>query len=51
MPDRMWSLADFRFDEAIEAADVYVDRGSGLELMARDEAIAFAHERGANLVA
>ncbi|MCI0685664.1 MAG: hypothetical protein L0Y54_00280 [Sporichthyaceae bacterium] len=51
MPDSMWSLADFRFDEAIEAADVYLDRGSGSELMARDEAIAFAHQRAANLVA
>lgn len=51
MPDRMWSLAEFRFDEAIEAAEVYLDRGTGLELMARDEAIAFARERGANLVA
>jgi hypothetical protein len=27
MPDTMWSLADFRFGEAIEAAEVYVDRG------------------------
>ncbi|HEX9363046.1 MAG TPA: hypothetical protein VGA47_04610 [Candidatus Dormibacteraeota bacterium] len=50
---RSWSLqlADFRFDEAIEAAEVYVDRGAGLVLMARDEAIALAHERGVNLVA
>ncbi|WBC17225.1 hypothetical protein O7600_10500 [Micromonospora sp. WMMA1998] len=51
MSDRMWSLAEFRFDEAIEAAEVYLDSGTGLELMARDEAIALAHERGANLVA
>ncbi|WP_405092098.1 hypothetical protein OG767_03335 [Micromonospora sp. NBC_01392] len=51
MPDRMWSLAEFRFDEAIEAAEVYLDSGTELELMARDESIAFAHERGANLVA
>src|SRR6266508_1714851 len=51
MTDRMWPLADFRFDEAIEAAEVYVDRGAGLVLMARDEAIALAHERGVNLVA
>ncbi len=50
MSDRMWSLADFRLDEAIEAAEVYVDRGTDLELVARDEAIALAHERGANLV-
>lgn len=42
----MWSLAEFRFDEAIEAAEVYLDRGTGLELMARDEAITFARERG-----
>lgn len=46
MPDRMWSLAEFRFDEAIEAAEVYLDSGTELELMARDESIAFAHERG-----
>jgi hypothetical protein len=51
MPDRLWSLAEFRFDEAIEAAEVYLDSGAGLELMAWDEAIVFAHERGANLVA
>jgi hypothetical protein len=47
----MWSLAEFRFDEAIEAAEVYLDRGAGLELMARTEAIAFAHGQQANLVA
>ncbi|MDG4803325.1 hypothetical protein [Micromonospora sp. WMMD980] len=51
MPDRMWSLAESRFDEGIEAAEVYLDSGSGLALTPRDEAIAFAHERGANLVA
>ena len=51
VPDRMWSLSEFRFDSAIEASDVYLDRGIGLELMSRDEAMAFAHERGANLVA
>ncbi|MFC4150098.1 hypothetical protein ACFO0M_27915 [Micromonospora mangrovi] len=51
MPDRMRSLAEFRFDEAIEAAEVYLDTGTELELTARDEAIAYAHERGANLVA
>ncbi|MEW2590963.1 hypothetical protein AB0893_11145 [Micromonospora aurantiaca] len=51
MPDRMWSLADFRFDEAIDAVEVYLDSGTELELMARGEAIAFAHEREANLVA
>ncbi|GIH10572.1 hypothetical protein Rhe02_86390 [Rhizocola hellebori] len=47
----MWSLADFRFDETIDAAEVYLNRGDGFESTARDEAIAFAHERGANLVA
>jgi hypothetical protein len=47
----MWSLAQFRFDEGIEAAGVYLDRGEGFEPIARDEAIAFAHELGANLVA
>jgi hypothetical protein len=51
MPDRMWSLAEFRFDEAIEADEVYLDSGTGVELRARDEAISLAHERGANLVA
>jgi hypothetical protein len=48
----MWSLAEFRFDEAIDADRVYVDLGTGRsELMARDAAIAAAHERGLNLVA
>jgi hypothetical protein len=47
----MWSLSEFRFDSAIEASEVYLDRGTGLELMSRAEAMAFAHERGANLVA
>jgi hypothetical protein len=48
----MWSLDEFRFDEGIEAAEVLVfDRADGSELMGRDEAIALAHERGANLVA
>jgi hypothetical protein len=47
----MWSLADFRFDEGIQDPEVYVDRGEGLELVTRDEAMAFAHRRGANLVA
>ncbi|GHJ42781.1 hypothetical protein Cs7R123_01230 [Catellatospora sp. TT07R-123] len=51
MPDRMWSLAQFRFDEQIGAAEVYLDRGDGLAPMPRDEAIAYAHARGANLVA
>lgn len=48
----MWSLREFRFDEAIEAAEVRVF-APGCEgmLMAPDEAIALAHERGANLVA
>lgn len=54
MSERMWSLDAFRFDEGIEAAQVTVfdeafDEGN--ELLARDEAIALAHERGANLVA
>lgn len=52
MPDAMWSLSEFRFDEAIAATEVWV---SGVakesELMARGEAITLAHERGANLVA
>jgi hypothetical protein len=48
----MWSLAEFRFDEAIEADEVLVFDGTRpAELMARDEAIAFARGRGANLVA
>jgi hypothetical protein len=52
MPEGMWSLAEFRFDEAIEAAEVEVfDGEKEAELMARDDAIALARERGANLVA
>jgi len=48
----MWSLSEFRFDGAIEAAEVlFCDGTKEAELMARDEAIALAHERGANLVA
>lgn len=51
VPERMWSLSQFRFDEAIEASDVvlYGAAQEG-ELMARDAAIVLAHERGANLV-
>lgn len=52
MPEKMWSLDEFRFDEAIRADEVLVfDEGKEAEPMARDEAIALAHERGANLVA
>lgn len=52
MPERMWSLDEFRFDEAIEATEVLVFDGTdGAEPMSRAEAIALAHERGANLVA
>jgi hypothetical protein len=47
----MWSLTEFRFDEGIEPAEVYLDRGDGLEAVPRDEAIAHAHRQGANLVA
>jgi hypothetical protein len=48
----MWSLRDFCFDEGIEAAQVQVFDGAGeSRLMARDEAIALARARGANLVA
>jgi hypothetical protein len=48
----MWSLSEFRFDEAIVADEVLVfDGDNEAELMARDEAIALAHQRGANLVA
>ncbi len=36
----MWSLTELRFDEGIKATEVYVDRGTGSELMFRDEAIA-----------
>src|SRR5437879_107634 len=46
----MWSLRDFRFDESIGAEDVVVFDDEA-QLMARDEAIALAHGRGANLVA
>lgn len=48
----MWSLAEFRFDESIEAAEVLVFDGvRPARRMGRDEAIALAHERDANLVA
>jgi hypothetical protein len=48
----MWALREFRFDEGIEAAQVHVFDGAGeSRLMARDEAIALARERGASLVA
>lgn len=48
----MWGLADFRFDDGIEAAEVYVaELGPEAEPVSLDAAIAFAHERGGNLVA
>jgi hypothetical protein len=49
----MWRLDEFRFDEQIEADEVYVFDDSVGELvpMARDEAIALAHGRELNLVA
>jgi len=46
----MWSLADFRYDDGIDASEVLLFDDEA-ELMPRDEAIALAHERGANLVA
>lgn len=51
MSERMWSLAQFRFDEGIEADEVSVLLDDGLEPMSRDAAIAYAHEHGGNLVA
>ncbi|HET7018063.1 MAG TPA: arginase family protein [Streptosporangiaceae bacterium] len=52
MAGRMWALAEFRFDEGIEAAQVLVFDGVGeSRLMARDDAIALARARGASLVA
>ena len=46
----MWSLRDFRYDQAIEAEEVLVLDGEA-QLMPVGEAIALAHGRGANLVA
>jgi hypothetical protein len=56
MAGQMWALAEFCFDEGIEAAQVAVFDGAGdcageSRLMARDEAIALARGRGASLVA
>ena len=48
--ERMWSLSEFSFDESIAAAEVYLDRGDGLELIPRVDALAFARARGANLI-
>jgi hypothetical protein len=49
----MWRLDEFRFDEEIEADEVYVFDDSIGELVpiGRDEAIALAHGRELNLVA
>lgn len=51
MFERMWSLSQFRYDEGIEADEVSVLLDDGLEPMSRDAAIAYARERGGNLVA
>ncbi|MBO0827642.1 MAG: hypothetical protein J2P24_07655 [Streptosporangiales bacterium] len=51
MSERMWSLSLFRYDEGIDADEVDVLLDDGLEPMSRDDAVAYAHERGANLVA
>lgn len=50
MSERMWSLSQFRYDEGIDADEVDVLLDDELEPMSRDDAIAYAHERGANLV-
>jgi len=48
----MWTLSQFRYDELIDAPEVYLDaHGDGLELMRRDDAIAVAHAAGLSLVA
>lgn len=47
----MWSLSRFRYDEGIDAERVDVLLDDGLEPMSRDDAIAYAHEHGGNLVA
>lgn len=49
----MWRLNEFRFDEQIDADEVYVfdDSFDGLEPMTREAAIALAHSKGVNLVA
>lgn len=46
----MWSLADFRFDDGIEADEVLLFGEDGSDVVGRDEAIARAHARGLNLI-
>lgn len=46
----MWSLAEFLFDEAVPDTQVYLDRGDGLDLMSRDEALTFVRGHDAHLV-
>jgi hypothetical protein len=46
----MWGLGEFRFDEGIAAAAVSVDLGAGIDVVERDAAIGWAHDRGLNLV-
>jgi hypothetical protein len=48
---RMWRLQEFRFDEGIEAAEVYLYDGGELEPMALADAIATARSRGSHLIA
>lgn len=49
----MRRIDELRFDEQIEAAEVFVpdDKTGELELMSRDNAIALAHARGMHLIA
>lgn len=52
MTDRMWRLAEFRFDDSIGTAQVSIHLdGESTDAMPIAEAIAIAHERDRNLVA
>ena len=51
MPNDMWSLSDFRYDQSIESDEIALfadDRGGAP--MSRAEGIRYAHDRGGNLV-
>lgn len=53
MTGKMWPLRLFRYDEQIEAEEVYLSAGPGepYELMTRDAALALARARGLSLIA
>ena len=51
LPDGMWPLRWFRYDEGIDSPQVYLLDGDGAaELMSRDDALAIARSRGLHLV-